>query len=65
MVMWKCMRIDDFMRIFKVIFILEFLKIFSLPFALFCGLFFLICDDRVFTREQMQVIELLGEKLKE
>jgi len=37
MVMWKCMRIDDFIWIFKVIFILEVLKIASLPFVLFCG----------------------------
>jgi len=37
----------------------------SLPFVLFCGCFSLICDDRVFTREQMmlQVIEFLGEKI--
>jgi len=59
------MKIDGFMSIFKVIFILEVLKIANSPFALFCGYFSLICDDCVFTQEQMmlQVIKFLTEKL--
>jgi len=55
------------MWIFKVIFILEVLKITSLPFSLCLWLFSLICDDRVFTQKKMmlQVIELLSEKLND
>lgn len=63
------MRIDDFMLIFKVIFILEVLKIVKLPCCLYCVLFLfsLICDDRIFTQEQMisQVIEFLNERLED
>jgi len=57
------MKIDDFILIFKIIIILEILKITSLPCSLFCVCFSLICIDCVFTRNQMilQVIEVISE----
>jgi len=58
------MKIDGFMYMFKVIFITIFKN--SQPnLNLVLWLFSLICDDRVFTREQMmlQVIKNSSEKL--
>ena len=48
MVLWKCIRINDFMLIIKVILISEVLKIASLSYCLNCVLFSLIHDDRAF-----------------
>jgi len=61
------MIIDGFMLIFKVIIILEVLKIVNLPMCFVLCLFSLIYDDRVFTWEQMMlhVIEFFTKKLED
>jgi len=61
------MRIDGFILKIKVIFILQVLKIASLPYYLHCVLFSLVCDDHVFTREPVMiyVIEFFNEQLKD
>jgi len=38
MILWKCMRSDDFMLIIKVIFTLEVLKVVNLPYFVFFNL---------------------------
>jgi len=59
MVMWECMRSDDFMWIFKVIFILEVLKITSLPFPLFYGCFLNLWLLYIYTR----IDDVIGDRV--
>jgi len=61
------MRINDFMLIFKVIFIFKVLKITNLPSCLHCVLFLLLYDDHVFTLEHMIIhaIELPSDQLED
>jgi len=64
MVLWECMRTDDFMLIFKVIFILKFLKIASL----WCIVFYFFNSwwSCIYTEEDDNTgVELLSEQLLE
>jgi len=63
MVMWNAWELMALCGCLKLCLYYQFYKYPAYSFYLFCGCF--LCDDRVFTREQimLQVIELRSEKL--